>query len=341
MVHPTRLRIARADKVHLRNGQLSHVLLQLLCRMPAGRGDAGDATTANPSGHAMPAPHVDEDGADEQQDEQHDEPPPRIFHYAETPHEISLILDERDTALVRRCGGLLADCEGGGREAAASHSADTGPSPAHGMDDVCGSPGGGSGVLECAPGYYRALQVLDGDLGFETTGIVERLAAPLADAAVPLFYVSTFLTDFAFVRECDLGRALAALRERGIELRDEAGDEVFASPAPQTAAEGAGGSCENLSASDSAVGNAENTVPAADDTEDSEDAGAGVDIRVLPLELCVTRLHKVRAVARAGACPAPDPPHADHCRLLPTVPPLPAFFVSSFLSFPLPLPRTG
>ena len=54
-----------------------------------------------------------------------------------------------------------------------------------------------------------------GPLDFTRVGILASLAGPLAAAAVSMFAVSTFDTDYLFVREGDLDRAIAALRNSG------------------------------------------------------------------------------------------------------------------------------
>jgi hypothetical protein len=61
---------------------------------------------------------------------------------------------------------------------------------------------------------YRGL-VVRGPLDFNLVGILASLAGPLAAAAVSIFAVSTFDTDYLFVREGDLDRAIAALRNSG------------------------------------------------------------------------------------------------------------------------------
>jgi len=63
------------------------------------------------------------------------------------------------------------------------------------------------------PGW-RALQVA-GPLDFSLTGILAALAAPLAEAGISLFAISTFDTDYVLVREVDLERAQAVLRAAG------------------------------------------------------------------------------------------------------------------------------
>ena len=61
---------------------------------------------------------------------------------------------------------------------------------------------------------WRAL-VVEGRLDFALTGILVSLAAPLADAGVSIFALSTFNTDYLLVRADDLPRAVAALRAAG------------------------------------------------------------------------------------------------------------------------------
>jgi len=56
---------------------------------------------------------------------------------------------------------------------------------------------------------------LAGPLDFSLTGVVAALVTPLAEAAVPIFVISTFETDYLFVRERDLERSVDALAEAG------------------------------------------------------------------------------------------------------------------------------
>ena len=67
------------------------------------------------------------------------------------------------------------------------------------------------------PGW-RALQV-DWTLDFALTGILASLAAPLAEAGVSLFAISTYDTDYVLVRERDLEKAAAALAAAGHTVR--------------------------------------------------------------------------------------------------------------------------
>jgi len=61
---------------------------------------------------------------------------------------------------------------------------------------------------------FRALEVA-GPLDFSVVGVLAALTAPLAEAGVSLFAVSTFDTDYLLVRESDLAAATAALTAAG------------------------------------------------------------------------------------------------------------------------------
>ena len=61
---------------------------------------------------------------------------------------------------------------------------------------------------------WRALAVR-GPLDFSLTGVLAGLAGPLASAAISIFAVSTYDTDYVLVRERDLARAVVAIREAG------------------------------------------------------------------------------------------------------------------------------
>jgi hypothetical protein len=61
---------------------------------------------------------------------------------------------------------------------------------------------------------FRALMVR-GPLDFSLTGILAALSGALAAAAVSIFPVSTYDTDYLFVRSVDLNRSIAALRAAG------------------------------------------------------------------------------------------------------------------------------
>jgi len=61
---------------------------------------------------------------------------------------------------------------------------------------------------------WRCLQV-SGPLSFELTGVVASLSVPLAGAGIPIFVVSTYDTDYLFVRSHDLDQTCSTLREEG------------------------------------------------------------------------------------------------------------------------------
>jgi hypothetical protein len=77
---------------------------------------------------------------------------------------------------------------------------------------VCGSEQVPPDVL--AQRGYRGLAVR-GPLDFSLVGIMATLAGVLAAASVSIFVVSTYDTDYLFVREIDFDRATAALRSAG------------------------------------------------------------------------------------------------------------------------------
>jgi len=52
-------------------------------------------------------------------------------------------------------------------------------------------------------------------LDFALTGVVASLAAPLAEAGVSIFVLSTFDTDLLLIRHTHLAQAVAVLREAG------------------------------------------------------------------------------------------------------------------------------
>jgi hypothetical protein len=69
------------------------------------------------------------------------------------------------------------------------------------------------GGVRCEPGW-RCLRVA-GTLDLALVGVLAGLLAPLAEAGVSVFVVSTFDTDYLLVRECEFERAATALRLAG------------------------------------------------------------------------------------------------------------------------------
>ncbi len=66
---------------------------------------------------------------------------------------------------------------------------------------------------------WRALK-LEGPLDLSTAGILSSVAAPLAQAGVSIFALSTFDTDYVLVRERRLDLAVDTLREHGYSVSD-------------------------------------------------------------------------------------------------------------------------
>jgi hypothetical protein len=77
---------------------------------------------------------------------------------------------------------------------------------------VCDEAAIPAGVTH-APGW-RCLKV-EGPLDFALTGVLLSLAAPLAEAGISLFVVSTYDTDYLLVREEDFSSAQRVLEEAG------------------------------------------------------------------------------------------------------------------------------
>ena len=63
-------------------------------------------------------------------------------------------------------------------------------------------------------GDWRCLRVR-GPLDFGLTGILASLLAPLAEAGISIFAISTYDTDYIMVKAANLERAIAALSRSG------------------------------------------------------------------------------------------------------------------------------
>jgi len=64
---------------------------------------------------------------------------------------------------------------------------------------------------------WRCLRV-EGPLPFEMVGVLAGLSAPLAEAGIPIFVISTVDTDYLLLKASDLQRACAALRSEGHQV---------------------------------------------------------------------------------------------------------------------------
>jgi len=110
----------------------------------------------------------------------------RFFSFVESPHEITLVIEERD---------LAASFEGGIN-------------------------------LETTPGRWRALRISDGSLGFQNVGMCQRLSGPLAAASISVLYISTYETDYVLVEESKLSLTVAVLRATYGEIEIEGDSEL-------------------------------------------------------------------------------------------------------------------
>jgi hypothetical protein len=70
---------------------------------------------------------------------------------------------------------------------------------------------------------YHLLRV-EGPLALDLVGVFASLASPLADAAIPIFPIATFDTDYLLIRASDIDRALAVLRGVGHVIVREGAD---------------------------------------------------------------------------------------------------------------------
>lgn len=57
--------------------------------------------------------------------------------------------------------------------------------------------------------------MVEGPIPFETTGIAAAITSPLAAAAISLFFLATFDTDYVFVKEAVFQQAIDALHAAG------------------------------------------------------------------------------------------------------------------------------
>jgi len=72
--------------------------------------------------------------------------------------------------------------------------------------------------VKCEKGW-RCLKV-EGPLALSLPGILASLAAPLANAGIPIFAISTFDTDYLLVKANDLQNAMQVLRQAGHRVQE-------------------------------------------------------------------------------------------------------------------------
>jgi hypothetical protein len=73
--------------------------------------------------------------------------------------------------------------------------------------------------IDAEPGW-RGLRVA-GTLDFSEVGVMASLSGPLAEAGVSVFVISTYDTDYLFVRGDSLAEAVRALRQAGHHVMQE------------------------------------------------------------------------------------------------------------------------
>ena len=80
------------------------------------------------------------------------------------------------------------------------------------LSAVCAAEAVPAGTVCEAPWRMFAVR---GPIDFALTGVLASLATPLADAAITIFAVSTYDTDYVLVRAADLERAVEVLTKAG------------------------------------------------------------------------------------------------------------------------------
>jgi len=71
---------------------------------------------------------------------------------------------------------------------------------------------------KCEKGW-RCLKV-EGPLALSLAGILASLSAPLADAGISIFAVSTFDTDYLLIKANDLQKTIRVLRQAGHHIQE-------------------------------------------------------------------------------------------------------------------------
>jgi hypothetical protein len=67
---------------------------------------------------------------------------------------------------------------------------------------------------------YQAFKI-EGPLDFALTGILSSIAAPLADAHISIFAVSTYDTDYVLIKKAKIADAISVLRAAGHSVKAE------------------------------------------------------------------------------------------------------------------------
>ena len=72
------------------------------------------------------------------------------------------------------------------------------------------------GDVKAERGY--AVIGVEGTLAPDLVGVLASLAAPLADAGIPILAIGTYDTDYVLIRDTTLDRAVSALRDAGHDI---------------------------------------------------------------------------------------------------------------------------
>lgn len=75
------------------------------------------------------------------------------------------------------------------------------------------------GNAVCCDGGWKGFRV-EGELDFGLVGILASLAGILAEAGIPIFAVSTYNTDYLFVKADRFQKAVESLEQAGIDVRE-------------------------------------------------------------------------------------------------------------------------
>ena len=81
---------------------------------------------------------------------------------------------------------------------------------------VCAAEAVPSNVVAREDGW-KCLKVR-GTLDFGLVGILSKLTGVLANCGIPVFAVSTFMTDYIFVKKENFQKAVSALQQSGYEI---------------------------------------------------------------------------------------------------------------------------
>lgn len=126
-----------------------------------------------------------------------------------TAHSRTLLVVEGTFAVCRLCaGGPLPSWATAGDFFSITRTADE-------LSVVCRESAVPDGIT--GERGWRCLRVA-GAMPFTAVGVLASLTAPLADAGISLFALSTFDTDYLLVKASDFDAAVGALRRHGHTL---------------------------------------------------------------------------------------------------------------------------